>query len=156
MKKQLSAGQIISVMKIGSAYSDATIFLHEAIAVKAGLSGTDHKYLGLLIKHGAMTAGDLAKLTGLTTGAITGLVDRLEKRQLVERVFDKADRRKVMITPNHQVAMELLTPLFAGLESKVVNLINQQTDAELAAITNYMLAAIDLMNEATRELKSKN
>ncbi len=54
--------------------------MHEAIAKSAGLTGTDHKYLGLIIQHGEMTAGKLSKLTGLTTGAITGLIDRLEKR----------------------------------------------------------------------------
>jgi hypothetical protein len=48
--------------------------LHEAIARKAGRSGTDHKYLGLIIQNGAMTAGELSKLTGLTTGAVTGVI----------------------------------------------------------------------------------
>jgi DNA-binding MarR family transcriptional regulator len=57
------------------AYSDASILMHEAIARQAGLSGTDHKYLGLLIEKGKLTAGDLAQLSGLTTGAVTGLIE---------------------------------------------------------------------------------
>ena len=57
-------------------YSDASIFMHEAIARKAGLSGADHKYLGLILQHKELTAGEIAKLTGLTTGAVTGLIDR--------------------------------------------------------------------------------
>jgi DNA-binding MarR family transcriptional regulator len=52
-------------------YSDTSILMHEAISRKAGLSGTDHKYLGLLIQEGPMTAGELSQRTGLTGGAIT-------------------------------------------------------------------------------------
>lgn len=62
------------------AYSDASILMHEAIARTAGLSGTDHKYLGLIMQHKELTAGDISKLTGLSTGAVTGFIDRLEKK----------------------------------------------------------------------------
>lgn len=154
MKTNLSAGQIFEIHKTGSAFSDATIFMHEAIARKAGLSGIDHKYLGLLIKNGAMTAGELAKQSGLTTGAITGLVDRLEKKNLVKRVFDQTDRRKVMIEPNREAVLEQLGPLFAGLQRKINNLIMQQTEAELAAISKYMLAAIEIMNDVAEEVRN--
>ncbi|MCL4641134.1 MAG: MarR family transcriptional regulator, partial [Olivibacter sp.] len=81
-------------------YSDTSILMHEAIAREIGLSGTDHKYLGFIIQNGEMTAGELSRLTGLTTGAVTGLVDRLEKKKLVKRKFDSEDRRKVIIVPN--------------------------------------------------------
>ena len=74
--------------------------MHEAVGRKAGLSGTDHKYLGFLMQNGQMTAGELSNLTGLTTGAITGLIDRFEKKRLVKRQFAEDDRRKVIIEPN--------------------------------------------------------
>src|SRR6187402_1891375 len=88
--------------KISRQYSDSSILMHEAIARKAGLSGTDHKYLGLIIQDGEVTAGELSKMTGLTTGAVTGLIDRLEKKKLVKRQFDQDDRRKVILVPNVQ------------------------------------------------------
>ena len=72
-------------------YSDASIFMHEAIARKAGLSGADHKYLEIILQYKELTAGDIAKLTGLTTGAVTGLIDRLEKKKLLKRQFTKED-----------------------------------------------------------------
>ncbi|WP_314509005.1 helix-turn-helix domain-containing protein [Xanthocytophaga agilis] len=56
--------------------------MHEAVARKAGLSGTDHKYLGFLIEKEQITAGEFSTLTGLTTGAVTGLIDRFEKKDL--------------------------------------------------------------------------
>lgn len=92
-------------------YSDASIFMHEAIARKAGLSGTDHKYLGLILQHKELTAGDISKITGLTTGAVTGLIDRLEKKKLLKRQFTKDDRRKVIIIPNADNSMKLLQPI---------------------------------------------
>src|ERR1700742_3676584 len=86
--------------KLNQLHSYTSLQMHETIARKAGLSGTDHKYLGFLIVKGQMTAGELSKLTGLTTGAVTGLIDRFEKKKLVKRQFAREDRRKVIIDPN--------------------------------------------------------
>src|SRR5436305_10692075 len=59
-----------------------------------GLSSTDIGSLCLLLLHGPMPAGRLAELTGLTTGAVTGVVDRLERANLVRRELDSTDRRR--------------------------------------------------------------
>ena len=104
--------EIKRIRKLSQQYAYDSIQMHEAIALKAGLSGTDHKYLGFLIVKGQMTAGELSKLTGLTTGAITGLIDRFEKKKFVKRQFAKDDRRKVIINPNLKNIMALLEPLF--------------------------------------------
>jgi DNA-binding MarR family transcriptional regulator len=50
-----------------------------------------------------MTAGELSKMTGLTTGAVTGLIDRLEKKKLIQRQFDKDDRRKVKLLSTNKI-----------------------------------------------------
>ena len=136
-------------------YSDTSIMMHEAIARKAGLSGTDHKYLGLLIQKGEMTAGEFSKLTGLTTGAVTGLIDRLEKKKLTKRQFDKADRRKVIIVPNTQNTMKLLEPFFTELQKKTTNLISSFTENEIQIIEKYFLSAIAIMNEVTNNINKK-
>ena len=135
-------------------YSDASILMHEAISRKAGLSGTDHKYLGLLIAHGPMTAGELSQRTGLTGGAITGLIDRLEKKKLAKREFDKEDRRKVFIVANEANAMKLLTPLFKELQQKTAKLLGTYSDTELEIIRNYMLAATQVMDDVLKILKN--
>ena len=72
--------------------------MHEALALKAGFSGTDHKYLGFLIVKGQMTAGELSNLTGLTTGAVTGLIDRFEKKKLVRRQLLRTTERKLLLS----------------------------------------------------------
>jgi DNA-binding MarR family transcriptional regulator len=137
---------------LSRAYSDASILMHEAIARKAGLSGTDHKYLGLILQKKELTAGDLAQLTGLTTGAVTGLIDRLEKKELVKRQFTKDDRRKVLIVPQEQKAMELMAPLFADLQTKTLELIASFSETELQVIERYFTEAIQIMQDTTQSL----
>lgn len=136
-------------------YSDASVIMHEAIAAKAGLTGADHKYLSLIIKKGEMTAGELSVITGLTTGAVTGLIDRLEKKKLLSRKFDKADRRKVLIVPNVQNATKLLAPFFAELQEKTANLLEAFSTEELSAIERYFTSATAIMQEVTHNLNTK-
>jgi DNA-binding MarR family transcriptional regulator len=140
--------------KISRQYSDSSILMHEAIARKAGLSGTDHKYLGFIIQNGEVTAGELAKMTGLTTGAVTGLIDRLEKKKLVKRQFVKDDRRKVIIVPNTQSTMKLLEPLFSDLQKKTAKLIASFSENEIRVIEKYFLSAIEIMQETTTKMNT--
>jgi DNA-binding MarR family transcriptional regulator len=70
-----------------------------AVADSVGISSSDMDCMDFLNLEGRMTAGRLAELTGLTTGAITGVVDRMEKAGLVRRERDAEDRRKVFIAP---------------------------------------------------------
>src|SRR5438874_12843180 len=69
----------------------------QTVADSAGISSSDLECLDFLNLEGRVTAGRLAEVTGMTTGAITGVVDRLEKAGLVRRERDPADRRKVFI-----------------------------------------------------------
>lgn len=136
-------------------YSDTSILMHEAIARKAGLSGTDHKYLGLIMQKGELTAGELSTLTGLTTGAVTGLIDRLEKKKLVKRQFDKTDRRKVLIVPHTQNALKLLEPLFTELQEKTTALISSFSEAEIKTIQKYFTSAVAIMTEVSDHINNK-
>jgi predicted transcriptional regulator len=154
MNGKLGDETIKRIGELGGRFSDSTILMHEAIAKKAGLTGTDHKYLGLLIKHGAMTAGELSKLTGLTTGAITGVIDRLENRHLVKRAFDKADRRKIVIVPDYDETVKLMGPTSTDLQSRMIALVSTLTDNEIKIVERYILATIAVMNEFTNELNN--
>lgn len=155
--REMQIDSIIQQFRIASRqYSDASIFMHEAIARKAGLSGADHKYLGLILQHKELTAGDLSKLTGLTTGAVTGLIDRLEKKKLLKRQFTKDDRRRVIIVPNEENAMKLLQPLFLELQQKTSNLIASFSITEIQAIERYFVEATTIMKETTNTITTKN
>lgn len=153
-KKQ--ADSIIQQFRTASRqYSDASIFMHEAIARKAGLTGSDHKYLGLILQHKELTAGDLSKLTGLSTGAVTGLIDRLEKKKLLKRQFTKEDRRKVIIVPNEENSMKLLQPLFLELQQKTSALIRSFSVTEIQAIERYFIEATTIMKETTDNINNQ-
>jgi DNA-binding MarR family transcriptional regulator len=143
---------ITLIRKLTQQYAYASLQMHEAVARKAGLSGTDHKYLGFLIEKGQMTAGELSNLTGLTTGAVTGLIDRFEEKKLVKRRFADDDRRKVIIEPNTKNIMELFAPLYKEFRSKSEKLTASFSNKEIKIIETYFLKAIEIMSETTNKL----
>src|ERR687883_2098882 len=81
------------------AMSTETIMFHQVVAVTLGLHITDHKCLDLIYRYGPMPAGKLGELTGLTTGAVTGVIDRLEAAGYVRRSNDPKDRRRTIVEP---------------------------------------------------------
>lgn len=69
----------------------------QAVADALGLNRTDLRCLDFLDREGPLTAGRLAEVTGLTTGAMTTVLDRLERSDIARRVRDGADRRRVLV-----------------------------------------------------------
>ena len=86
---------------MGRELSDAVVFFHEAVAAHLGMTAAEWKCLGLLREHGSSSASRLAELSGFTTGAITGIVDRLERAGYVRREPHLTDRRSVIVQPQH-------------------------------------------------------
>ena len=78
-----------------------------AASHRLGLGATDVRFLALLGLHGPLTPGRLSALTGLTTGSVTGVIDRLERAGFVARERDGADRRKVLVVPVQEAADRL-------------------------------------------------
>jgi len=124
---------------LGRTMSTQTVFLHQAIAQSVGLNATDTKCVDLILRaaEGTVTAGWLAETTGLTTGAITHVLDRLEQRQVVERVRDPRDRRKVFV----RVRLESLQPLLPKYEAiarAYMEVLEKFTTEELKLICIYL------------------
>jgi DNA-binding MarR family transcriptional regulator len=140
---------------LGRALSDATLRLHHLIAEKAGLTGTDHKYLGLLTRHGPMMAGELGRLSGLSSGAVTGLVDRLEARQLVSRRADPEDRRKVWIVPNASNIQKLLGASSRRLEQKIGAHAMKLPARDAEVIAKYLQETIEILNDLSATLEKE-
>lgn len=147
----MSKDDVIKIRKLYQSFSFASIQMHEVIGRKAGLSGTDHKYLGFLIQKGQMTAGELAVLCCLTTGAITGMIDRFEKKGLVQRKPSPDDRRKVIIVPDKTTIMNLLSPLYKSHQAKIDKVISTYTEAELKPIGRFLADLISVMNDTASE-----
>lgn len=146
---------VTKVRRLSQHYAYSSLQMHETVGRRAGLSGTDHKYLGFLLQKGQMTAGELSSLTGLTTGAVTGLIDRFEKKNLVKRRFAENDRRKVLVEPITENIMALLEPLYKEFRTRSEALIASFSDEEMKVIETYFLKAIDLMDETTSTLNQQ-
>jgi len=123
--------------------STMTVLFHSKIAERMGLSGTDHKCLELVIQADQpITAGRIAQLSGLSTGAVTGVIDRLERHGFVRRVRDPHDRRKVLVeladfdetrfAPLFQNAIDLTERVLAQFSPEEWDVIERYTRAVLA------------------------
>jgi DNA-binding MarR family transcriptional regulator len=128
--------------------STETIMFHQAVADILGLHVTDHKCLDFIYRFGAMPAGMLAELTGLTTGAVTGIIDRLEEAGYVRRTNDPKDRRRTIVEPTRNKKLEKkIEVLFIPLRDRMHKLLSSYSDSELA----FLLDATTEMLEQTRE-----
>src|SRR5581483_7700927 len=114
------------------------VLLSQAVADRAGLNPSDLEALDLLVREGPMPAGRLAERTGLTTGAVTGLIDRLERRGYARRVADPADRRRVIVAPERERVEADLAPAYDELRQAMDALYARYSDAELAAILDFI------------------
>lgn len=141
-----------SIRHLGQQYAYSSIKMHEAIAQKAGLSGTDHKYLGFLLVKGEMTAGELGELSGLSSGAVTGLIDRFEQKKLIKRQFSKDDRRKVIVLPDKKKIQALLEPLFSEFGKQMEDLIASFSKKELEVIAMYLHRSIEIMTTTSQKM----
>lgn len=145
--------QITELRKLSQQYAYSSIQMHETIARKAGFAGTDHKYLGFFLQKGKLTAGELAELTGLTTGAVTGLIDRFEKKKLVKREFDAGDRRKVFIVPNTEKITKLFEPFYKPFRKDMDELLASFSNKEREIIQTFLIKALEITNETYNKFK---
>jgi DNA-binding MarR family transcriptional regulator len=124
-------------------YSTAAVLLHHAVAEQLGLGPTDTKCLDLLRDRPAMTGSELAAVTGLTTGAITGVVGRLEKAGYVRREPHPEDGRKQILHPvpaRVQQVHEVVEPLRGALAT----LLSEFDEHQLDAIARFLTEGTEI------------
>jgi DNA-binding MarR family transcriptional regulator len=138
------------------ATSTAAVMLHDTVAGRLGLNATDHKCMSLLCQHGPVSAGDLAAMTGLTTGAVTGVANRLEKAGYARRIPNPADARSVLIEPmNAEAFMEQVGGLLARLRVRMNDLVAQYSEDELGVILRFITESTRISrDEAVRLAES--
>jgi DNA-binding MarR family transcriptional regulator len=139
--------------ELGRELSAQTIFLHEVVARRLGLNATDTRCLDLIGRstEGDVTAGDLARETGLTTGAVTGILDRLENAGMVERVRDSGDRRKVVVCPIPE-AMLRVGACYANLGAAMAKLASGYRTQDLELIQGFLEKNLALLKKQIAEL----
>jgi DNA-binding MarR family transcriptional regulator len=139
--------------QLGRDMGAAATMFHSVVADKLGLSATDHKCLELASRaEGPVTAGRIAELSGLSTGAVTGVIDRLERAGYVRRVRDPHDRRKVLVEIANR-DWDAALPLFDGLRRGMEKIASAYTPEELAIIGRYASECVVMMNEEATRLR---
>ncbi|HXQ17730.1 MAG TPA: MarR family transcriptional regulator [Caulobacteraceae bacterium] len=128
------------------------VLYSHAVASRLGISSSDLECLGYLA-NGPMTAGALAEATRLTTGAITGVVDRLERAGFAQRERDPSDRRKVLVRLE-PTAFERAAPYFAPMERATRAALAGYADQDLALLLDFLTGSREAAAAAMAELQS--
>ena len=127
------------------------VLFGQTVANAIGISGSDLDCLDFVNLEGRVTAGRLAEVTGLTTGAITGVVDRLEKAGLVRRERDETDRRKVFIVVVPENAARI-GRFYVPMQKAMHKLWSTYSDAELQLLLRFAREGYKAALAATEEL----
>ena len=153
-----SRGELMQAIRSGfQQTSGQSVVLSQIIADKVGLAPTDLECLGFLEDGGPMTAGRLAELTGLTSGAVTRMIDRLERVRFVRRRSDPDARRKVLVelVPGRAKEFERF---YGPMARGATEFLSRYTDAELALIAellDHMLAFSRAQTQRIQALPDK-
>jgi DNA-binding MarR family transcriptional regulator len=146
--KQALAGRLMLALRRSSA---AGVLHGQTVARRVGVNSSDLECLDLILMSGPSSAGEIARHTGLTSGAVTGLIDRLERLGLVERTADPADRRKVLV----RVREDRIGPiarLYAPLEKAMQSLLAGYSREELKLLIDFAEQSGDLLQARVSEL----
>jgi hypothetical protein len=141
-------------MLLGRELSAAVVMFHQAVADRLGLRATEWKCLDVLVRSGPTTAKQLAQLTGITTGGMTGVIDRLERAGYARRQANPDDRRSVIIHPRRidEINAEV-GPIFAALGQALFALSTQYAPHELEVIQRFVVGMTQVLRDQTAKLR---
>jgi len=116
--------------------SIGVVLFHQAVGRILGINITDMKCLDIIVIRGSANPSQLAKLTGLSTGSTTAMIDRLEKKGLIERQHNPKDRRGTIIVLT-QGAMNQLHLLFDSMAKAMERLVSGYSEEELETLSEF-------------------
>ena len=131
------------VGRLARQHSTAVVLFHHAVAERLGLGPTDHKCLDLLRERGAMSGSDLVAITGLTSGAITGVVTRLERAGYLRREPNPHDGRKQIL--HLALKQSLIHDVIGPLRQDVAEVLQNFDARQLSAVTKFLARTTDLI-----------
>lgn len=134
----IRAEQVMRLVTEVQRSSDISTFFIHAVAAKVGINPTDLKVLSILSRQGPLSAGRIAELTGLTTGAITFMLDRLEKAGYTRRVRHPTDRRVVLIELIPEPLQRDTGTYFAAMAQATADAVKHYTDEQLELVVDFL------------------
>jgi DNA-binding MarR family transcriptional regulator len=129
--------------------------LGAAAAERIGINVTDLNCLNILTLRGKLTAGELARATGLTTASITGVVDRLEQAGFVCRERDMRDRRRVVVRLDEARGLRDIAPVFAPVVRAWLAVAAEYTDEQLNLLLDFQRKLEQIMRDALIQLQER-
>ncbi|MDR5726742.1 MAG: MarR family transcriptional regulator [Terriglobia bacterium] len=149
------------VGRLAGRHSTAVVLFHQAVAERLGLGPTDHKCLDLLRERGGIASGEtitaskLAAITGLTTGAMTGVVARLERAGFLRREPDAHDQRRQLLYPDMERTQEIHN-VFAPIRKDVAGLLQGFDTHQLTAIAQFLAQSTEFAYRHTALLRAQD
>ena len=134
-KQRVDAEQEV-IESIRKVIATAVLYSHQ-VAERLGLGPSDAQFMTLLEVHGPLTPGRLAELTGLRTGTVTGVLDRLETAGFIRRDRDLHDRRKVIVSRDEEQIRSRVEPEYRGRAEATLALLGRYDDAQLATVVDF-------------------
>jgi MarR family transcriptional regulator, organic hydroperoxide resistance regulator len=150
-EQERRAALISQLIVLGEMASTETALFQQAAAAKYGLGITDMKALSVLFREGPMTAGHIAQRLSLTTGAVTSVIDRLERRGVVRRTPDPKDRRKVIVTIDYE-ALASGENVYRSMGEAFANLHETYSTEQLDFLVRYHQKSIELTKQEIAKL----
>lgn len=141
--------------QLNTAAREATglgVLFGQAVAKRLGIAHADLECLDMILVRGRVTAGEIATASGLTTGAVTGLLDRLERAELVRRTRDTEDRRKVHVMAQ-PAALRATSTHYGSLEKKMNRLIASHSPEQLLLLIDFFSRSRDIIQGEIKRLE---
>jgi DNA-binding MarR family transcriptional regulator len=132
-------------------YGISTVLFRHAVGELLGVNVTDMECLALIFFKGLATPSELARYTGLTSGATTAMLDRLEKARLIERRPNPEDRRGTLIVLTNERTEEL-DSIFAASRKAIDKLTSSYSESELETIADYFSRLVTVWEEERKKL----
>lgn len=133
-------------------YQNAQDAFDDIAVARLGINRTDGRCLDILDQHARLTAGELARESGLSSGALTTLLDRLERHGYVRRVRDTGDRRRVFVELTDE-ARRRAGEIWGPIAEAVPAAFDAYSDAELETILNFLRFSNEFLAEHTERIR---
>ena len=134
--------------------SGQAVLHSEAMAERLGINSTDLECLDIIVMQGPVSAGELARASGLTSGAITGVIDRLHRAGLAKRELDPQDRRKVLVRVPPAVLQRIL-PIGEPMGRAAQAILSSYDDKQLALILDFLVRSHESAVAVTTKMRAE-
>jgi DNA-binding MarR family transcriptional regulator len=154
MANTTKAGLKKQVILAAREYGINTVLFRNMVGERLGVNVTDMECLGLVFNKGLAAPSELARYTGLSSGATTAMLDRLENSGLIERKPNPNDRRGTIITLA-KAGTEKVAPWFTSVRQAQDKLVSSYSEKELQLILNFFERSTGMWEEERKKLQQE-